>query len=60
MDLVRASILEIHKEETTTLNGKTYVDVELTVNMWGSIRREERVFRLSDWEDYKEQGYFLT
>ena len=60
MNLVDASIVEIHSEEIKKVKGKTYVEVEMTTNTWGRIQKEKRIFRLSDWEDAKEKMSFLT
>lgn len=59
MNLVEARIKEIRKENTIIIDGRTYVGVEVVVNMWGSIRTIETKFRFSDWEEAKIKGYFL-
>ena len=59
MNLVEANIKEIKKEKTIIVDGRTYVDVEVVVNMWGSIRTINTKFRFSDWEEAKIKGYFL-
>lgn len=59
MNLVEANIKEIKKEQTIIVEGRTYIDVEVVVNMWGSIRTINTKFRFSDWEEAKIKGYFL-
>ena len=59
MNLVEYYIIEIHDEQVCPFN-RDFVDVDLTYDCYGTVRRTTKSFRKEVWEKAKEMGYFLV
>lgn len=58
-------IKEVHSvtpytESWTKQYGKDFLMVDLTVNCYGSLSRNERLFSVDEWEEAKEKGYYMA
>lgn len=66
MNLLEHYIKEIHNVEsyevswTKELAHKKFVKVDMTHNCWGDLKRETQIFDTNQWEQIKEQGYFMA
>lgn len=59
MNLVECYIIKIHDEQVYPFN-KDFVDVDLTYDCYGTVKRDTKLFPKSVWEKAKERGYFLV
>lgn len=64
MNMLEQYIVEVHgieayTEEWTKQFEKEFVEVDVTINCYGSKERKKRVFAVEDWETYKAQGYWM-
>lgn len=59
MNLVEYYIVEIHDEQVCPFN-RDFVDVDLTYDCYGTVKRTTKSFRKEVWEKAKERGYFLV
>lgn len=65
MNLLEQYIKEIHSvepytDEWTEKYHKDFVEVDLTINCYGSVERKTRIFSEEEWEKTKEQGYYMA
>lgn len=58
MNLVECYIIKIHDEQVYPFN-KDFVDVDLTYDCYGTVKRDTKLFPKGVWEKAKERGYFL-
>ena len=61
MNVLEHFIKEIHNVEHKHSDKYNcdYVEVDLTHNCYGNIKRTKEIFGLKEWEDVKKKGYFL-
>lgn len=61
MNLLECFIKEIHNEEYKHSDKYNcdYVEVDLTYNCYGTVKRTKEIFGFTEWEKTKEKGYFL-
>lgn len=64
VNLLEQYIVEIHSvkpctDEWTEKFEDDFVTVDITTNCYGSKRRHSPIFSVTDWERYKEQGYYM-
>jgi hypothetical protein len=65
MGLLEVYLEEIHSVEPYTESwvkefpGREFVEVDVTTNSYGSIRRDKYVWTTVEFEKYKSQGYFM-
>lgn len=59
MNLLECKIIEIHNEWVFPFD-ENYVDVDLTYDCWGEVKRDTKLFPKGVWETAKKRGYFLA
>lgn len=59
MNLIKNHILEIHSE-TKRHPYSLYIDVDLTYDCYGLIKRDTITFYVPEWEKARKNGYFLA
>lgn len=59
MNLLEHYIIETHREHEVHMN-PDFVEVDLTYDCYGIIRRCLKMFRKTDWEEAKKKGVFLA
>jgi hypothetical protein len=65
MNLLEVYLEEIHSVEPYTAEwvkefpDREFVEVDVTTNSYGSIRRSKHVWTTTEFEKYKEQGYYM-
>ena len=64
MNTVKHFIEEVHSEKESTYQPKyakeVWVEVDITTDAYGSVKRDIHVFPKSCWDMHKEQGYFMS
>ncbi|AII28523.1 hypothetical protein [Enterococcus phage ECP3] len=65
MNMLEQYIKEVHSvtpytESWTKQYGKDFLMVDLTVNCYGSLSRNERLFSVDEWEEAKKKGYYMA
>ena len=58
MNVVEHYIVEIHSEKDDVIEG--FVEVDVTVNCYGSISRVKHSTSKRQWEIDKKNGYYLA
>lgn len=65
MNLLEICIEEIHSEKpyvsdwTVEFPDRRFVEVDVTTDCYGRVKRETRIFNTREWEKYKRQGFWL-
>lgn len=54
------SVKECNEEWTKEFPGECFVEVDMTYDCYGCIERRTHTFKISMWEQVKEQGYFMA
>ena len=69
MNLLEHYIVEIHSEKDITneftqhcgyVPKEPFLQIDLTYNCYGSVKRTTESFWKSNWEEIKKKGYFLS
>lgn len=66
MNLLEQYIQEIHSEKpylaewTTEFPDITFVEVDVTTECYGSVKRDTHVFNAVEWAKYKAQGFWMA
>lgn len=59
MNLIEHYIVEVHSE-ISLLTIQNFIEVDLTYDCYGSIKRNLFMFTIDEWKEAKERGYFLA
>lgn len=52
--------IEVVHDEVLFDQERDLVEVDITVNCYGAVERKTYTFNKSNWEFYKQRGYFLA
>lgn len=65
MNLLEQYIKEVHSvtpyeaDWTKEFPDSEFIEVDVTTNCYGSIKRSKHIFNTNEWEQYKSQGYWM-
>ena len=64
MNLLEVYIVEIHSEKPYTEGwtkkfDKEFVEVDVTTNCYGSVKRNTTIWTTEELKKYKEDGYYM-
>ena len=64
--LLEQYIKEIHSEKpytadwTSEFPDREFIEVDVTTNCYGTLKRSKEIFTTIEWDYYKNQGYWMA